>query len=363
MTAPPTVSRRTALRIHALLATGNTLDFVAERGVYEGWTRADAQTVADACGWELDPSGRVPRRYRDVPLPDDLAPPSPAPPAQAQPNPADVSVDPFVPRVRSGGPYVAALHARDLFVDHAYQRPLDEPRVRRMAAAFDQHLLGILDVSDRGPDSAVDGRRYAVVDGQQRREAAVRASRFGEDVPLACNVHEGLTVADEARLMHELDRRKKKLTGFEQWRARRAAGDRAVLAVEAVCSRHGLRIGSDAVDGVMRSYGTAEKLLKQGGEDLLDQALAVLRGAYDVAAAAFQAPLLMAVGQLLDVTAGIDPERLTAALAANRPEQLRATATALREVEDGPLHSLMAAAIATAYNRTAGRGPRISWSR
>jgi hypothetical protein len=350
-------SRRTAERIHGLFAQGNSLDFISERGVYDGWSRADAEAVVDACGWELDPSGRVPRRYRDWPLPD----------PQTAGSADGLAMDPPAERAQASAPtrppYVAVLTARQLFVDHSYQRPLDEPRVAEMAAAFDPHLLGILDVSDRGEAGAVDGPRYAIVDGQQRREAAVRAAELGEDLPMACNVHEGLTVASEAKLMRELDRRKKKLTGFEQWHTRAAAGDPTVLLVDEVCARHGLQVGSNPLDGYMRSYGTAEALIKLGGEQLLDGALSVLHAAYGAASSAYQAPLLRAVGTLLDEVADVDVERLARTLAANPPEQLRATATARREVANDPLHKHLTGVIAAAYNRTPGRGPRIDWSR
>lgn len=253
--------------------------------------------------------------------------------------------------------YVTALQGRELGVDHSYQRPLDQPRVKRMAANWDPRMVGTIDVSDRGEGAGPI--RYAVINGQHRAAAAAAASPDGADVWLACTVHEGLTVADEARLMHEMDRATKKLTGFDQWRARRGAGDVAVLEVEASAGLHGMRVGPEPTDGTLRSYGAAEKLLKVGGRDLLDATLAVLSAAYGTAQAGYQAPLVTAVGQVLHRNPGLDVDRLVKALASNRPEQLRATATALREAEGGPLNQLMARAVAGAYNRTQGSGPRI----
>lgn len=240
--------------------------------------------------------------------------------------------------------YVAVLSVVELFVDRSYQRPLDDVRVKRMADAWEPRMLGILDVSDRGPDLVP---RYAIVDGQQRWTAA---GRRGVQY-VACNVHEGLTVADEARLMYDLDRAKKKLSGWDQWRARRGAGDLTVGTVERIAARHGLRVDDN---GELRSYGTAEKLLGLGGEELLDSALAVLCAAYGATPLAFQAPLLMAVGRLIKLHTGLDVDRLTRALAGTRPEQLRSTATALREVDGGSLNLLMARAIAGCYNRLPG---------
>lgn len=248
-------------------------------------------------------------------------------------------------------PYIAAIPARELFVDHAYQRPLDHPRVRRMVEAWDPTMLGVLDVSDRGPDSKP---RYAVIAGQHRLEAAAAADPRGEDVPLVCNVHRGLTPATEAALMHELDRTQKKLVGHDQWRARRAAGDLVVEAVEQVASAHGLTVGPAYADGWLRSYGAAEKLMKLGGSALLDETLGVLQGAYGLTAAAYQAPLLTAVGTYLHGSE-VDVPRLVRALAANRPEQLRAQAAALREIEAGTLAQLLTRVIGNQYRRTSAR--------
>lgn len=84
-------------RIARLLAEGNSLDFVAERGVVGGWTRGDALRVASARGWTLDASGRVPREQRPPPPPGKPLPraasglpPGGFQPAPAAPAPTDV---------------------------------------------------------------------------------------------------------------------------------------------------------------------------------------------------------------------------------------------------------------------------------
>jgi hypothetical protein len=81
-------------------------------------------------------------------------------------------------------------------------------------------MLGILDVSDRGPGVVP---RYAIVNGQHRWSAA---GKVGVQF-VACNVHEGLTVADEARLMFELDRRRR------SWPASSSGGPAAAPATRA----------------------------------------------------------------------------------------------------------------------------------
>jgi hypothetical protein len=271
-----------------------------------------------------------------------------APAAASQPLTVDVG------EVVPGAAYVGVVRTDQVFADARYQRPLQKPRAAAMAKAWNPRMVAVIDVSDRGPGTV--GRRFAVVNGQHRWAAAQLA---GVE-QLAATIHEGLDLAGEAALMHQLDQTTKKLSGHDQWRARRAAGDEAVLAVEQIAARHGLRVDSALADGVLRSYGAAEKLWRAG---TLDTALGVLIAAYGTAAAGTQAPLLTAVGALLQLHPDLDVARLVRALAGARPEQLRATATALREVESGPLHELMARAVAGAYNKTAGAGGRIAGGR
>lgn len=339
VTATPTLTTKDD-RIARMFRGGDSLDRVSEAGAVNGWTRADATRVASVHGWDLDDFGRIPAAARDQ-----LHPPRQQP-LKRPPQ-----------RSRGAGPYIAALNVDDLFADRVYQRPLDVPRVKRMITAWDPRMLGILDVADRGPAAAP--RRYAIINGQHRWSAA-RQVGVGH---LACNVHEGLSREAEAQLMYELDRTTRKLSGFDQWRARRGAGDEQVLTVEAVCAGHGLRVAPDPADGVMRAYGAAEKLLQLGGRDLLDGTLGVLAVAYGAAHLAYQSPLLTGLGQLLHHNADINLERMSRALSATRPEQLRATATALRDADGGSLHQLMSRAIAGQYNRTPGPGPRLTVGR
>ena len=88
--------------------------------------------------------------------------------------------------------YVTTASVGELFVDHRYQRPLDEARAKKMAAQWDRRMVGILDVSDRGSSASP---RYAVVDGQHRFAGAALL-----DTPpiMVVNVHTGLSVAQEA---------------------------------------------------------------------------------------------------------------------------------------------------------------------
>lgn len=78
-------------KIRDLLLMGNSVDVLAEQGIKRGWTRADILRVASDNGWQLDPSGRIPRAQRTPQLAP--AAPRPTPPAvapQVPTAPADI---------------------------------------------------------------------------------------------------------------------------------------------------------------------------------------------------------------------------------------------------------------------------------
>jgi hypothetical protein len=68
-TTTPLLVPSTDQIIANLFLTGHGLDVVAERGLANGWTRADAQRVVEAHGWKLDATGRLPRDQQRAPVP------------------------------------------------------------------------------------------------------------------------------------------------------------------------------------------------------------------------------------------------------------------------------------------------------
>lgn len=252
-------------------------------------------------------------------------------------------------------PYIAALRAGDLAVDHTYQRDLDQARVRQMVEAWDPTMLGVLDISDRGPDASP---RYAIINGQHRHAAAVGADPRGKDAPLVCNVHRGLTVAEEAGLFHELDATTRRLTSWDRWHARRAAGDPVVADIERIVTAHGMKCSPGRNDGRIGAVGALEHLHNLGGPQLVARTLNVLSASYGTEWAAYQAPIVSGTGLLLHYYADVDLDRLDAALTKSTPQQLRAQAVAYREVAPGLLYRLVTQILINRMN--GGRGPRLA---
>ncbi|MGH8867098.1 MAG: DUF6551 family protein [Actinomycetes bacterium] len=245
-------------------------------------------------------------------------------------------------------PYVTALPAAALFADQGYQRPLDEYRVAKMAETFDATLLGVLEVSDRGDGS------YAVIDGGHR--LALVRDVIGPDAHLVCNVHRGLSVAEEARLFYQVDVARRALTGWDRWWARRGAGEPAVLDIEKVVEARGLRVAPSTKDGTLRATRACEHIVALGGLDLLDSTLTVALAAFGPVADAVDGTLIHGVALVLDEYAGeVDVTRLTEQLKTMPPRQVKARAALLREAHKGQLARLVAAVFVERYNAGPGR--------
>ncbi|MFC9999669.1 DUF6551 family protein [Nocardia sp. NPDC127526] len=250
-------------------------------------------------------------------------------------------------------PYVAAVSVREIFADPAYQRDLDLPRAQHMAEHWNVRLVGVIELSDRGEGAQPD--RYAVINGQHRVEAARLCDR---DMHLVAKVHTGLSLAQEAQLFHEIDANTRRLTTWDRWKARRAAGDPVVSAIEAVVVAAGMRVDMAPVNGNIRCTSTLERVYKLGGGGrglLLENTLTFIAEVWGKRLDSVDAPLVLGVALLLhsydDV---LDHEKLGDVLEAIAPRQIKARAEALRETENGQTGRLAALVMIGAYNSARG---------
>ncbi|KAB7752781.1 DUF6551 family protein [Mycolicibacterium mucogenicum] len=253
--------------------------------------------------------------------------------------------------------YTTTLRPSECFVDQTYQRLLDVARARTITASWDRRLVGIIEVSDRGPDASP---RYAVVDGQHRWAAA----RFLQNPPqLVANVHEGLTVEQEAELFDKLNRQRRQPTTWDHWKARRAAGDTTVAAIERVVAKAGLVVTeTTGRDGAVWCISTMEKIFASGGPELLQMTLDVITIAWGHQRAAVEAPMVHGIAMALQTFDGrISAQRLDDALTAVAPKRIRVMATTLRDDAGmtGSLAKLTAVAIINLYNGLPGA--KLQW--
>lgn len=255
-------------------------------------------------------------------------------------------------RLPADGPYIDAVLAGRLHADRVYQRDLDKGRIARMAAAFDRRLLGVLEVSKRADGS------YAILDGQHRHAAVLEADPLGHASPVVCQVYEGLTIEDEARLFHEINIGRKTLSWWDRWRARRGAAEAAVLAIDEVLAGQGLQINPAQVDGNIRATKALEIIVNDIGDlAMLESVLTVLTSAWGRSVDVFDGSIMQAVAHVLN---NYEPDELDVARLIDRlreipPRQLRARAGSLRELHRGTLPRLCAAVIVDRYNTRGGK--------
>ena len=125
------------------------------------------------------------------------------------------------------------LDSRELTVPRTtYQRTLNEDRVRKIAAEFDERIANEPKVSSRGG-------RYYVFDGQH----TIAARKFlngGRDLPIRCKVFYGLSERDEALLFAQQTGASASLTAGARFRALVYGGDKEALAFQKVTEAVGL---------------------------------------------------------------------------------------------------------------------------
>lgn len=250
--------------------------------------------------------------------------------------------------------YVTAINTSDVFVDTTYQRPCDHARARAMARDWNPRMVGIIEVSDRGPASLP---RYAIIDGQHRWAAA---QLLDEPPTLVANVHTGLTVADEAKLFDQLNRARKKVNVFEHYKARLAAGEWIIGRIQAVLDKRGLIVDPAPKDGHIGCVGTLEKVADID-DALLDETLELIIDIWGKRRDALDAPIIHGLALILhSLRDDIDLERLVDALLDVMPRHLKTSAVALRDVQSGTLPVLTALVIMERYNKKPGRKLPVS---
>lgn len=134
-------------------------------------------------------------------------------------------------------------------VDGRYQRALESPRAERMGAALDPARLQVFILSLR-PDGS-----FIVIDGQHRYEAC---KHRGFNGPVDCHVFRGLSLQQEAALFDDLNRDRKAVGAWDQFKARLVAENSVELAIVKIARSKGLRpggtVGKNVITAVRALY-------------------------------------------------------------------------------------------------------------
>jgi hypothetical protein len=161
------------------------------------------------------------------------------------------------------------LHVDHLTVNPQAQRILNEPRAKRMADTFLPQAAGTLIVSRR------DGVNY-VVDGQHRLVAA----RMAGVSQLQCEIHHGLSLADEAELFLIKNRDSKPPSKIDEFRIGVLAGHPLFVSIQAVLDKHNLGIAPGLSANSLGAVQSLVRIVERCSVEALDQALYVAEAAF-----------------------------------------------------------------------------------
>jgi hypothetical protein len=252
--------------------------------------------------------------------------------------------------------YITALGVTEIFADHSYQRPLDNARVDAIAAQWDIRLVGVIDVSDRGPSQHP---RYAVVEGQHRWAAAKLINPMGV---IVARVHTGLSRSQEAKLFSDIDATRRRLNTWDQWKARRRAGDATVTTIESIAARVGLVVDNAPSDGRVRCVKTLERVVAwPKGEMLLRDTLRLLHEIWGKQQAAYDSALVTGMALLLrkcGTDMAFETDRLIESLIDFTPARILYIAKAKGEHNSAPLPKRVALTLLERYNTR--NGPKLA---
>lgn len=219
----------------------------------------------------------------------------------------------------------AKLSVKEISIDPAYQRSLDESRVDSMAKRFDEARIGVPVVSLR------KNGHYVVLDGQHRVEAMRRSG--SADTKILCEVHNGLSLSEEAELFLKLNNGRKSVRVFDKYRARIVADEPTAVEFTRIVQSLGLRIGAAPGKNTICAIQAVESVHRRGGN--LELTLSVLKKWGCGEATVFDGDLIKDMSRFLaDYSSEVDYEEFSAKIARHDPGHVLRRIKSLVDVLD-----------------------------
>lgn len=179
------------------------------------------------------------------------------------------------------------------------QRQLNQARVDRLVAEFDEEQLGNPTVNERD-------NNFWVIDGQHRVAALSAFLGDGwEAQQIQCWTYTGLTEEEEA---DKFDRLNDVLAvhAFDKFRIRVTAQRDAETDIDRIARAQGLCISRDTVPGAISAVGTLRRVYERSDGATLARALRIIRDAYGDPG--LEAPVIDGIGLLCQRYNGELPE-------------------------------------------------------
>ena len=145
--------------------------------------------------------------------------------------------------VRFGNKKLAIIAVTEMFVDTRYQRTV-QSHVNKIAKNWDDNKCAILQVSYR-PD--ID--KYAIIDGQNRWQAALKASV----THLLCQVYEGLSIKEEAKIFAEQNDNVARIASADKFKSLLVMEDKVCLQIKELCNEFGIAIRKTYGDSLSKT--------------------------------------------------------------------------------------------------------------
>ena len=179
---------------------------------------------------------------------------------------------------------LALVPVEEMFVDTSYQRAV-QSHINKIAKNWDDNKCAILQVSYR-PD--ID--KYAIIDGQNRWTAAKKVGR----THLLCQIYEGLTLKEEAKIFAEQNDNVAKIASADKFKSLLIMGDEICLQIKALCDDFGIAIRKTYGDSLSKTRKNlngliaAQRIVENYGIECLRWIFDVIeRSGWDLTAKAY----------------------------------------------------------------------------
>lgn len=242
----------------------------------------------------------------------------------------------------------------DLVVDRRYQREMGRrnwSHAHRILREFNWNFFQPICCAPAG-----DGKRFTVIDGQHRLEAARKHPLIDR---LPCYVIEAVDIAAQARAFVELNARRIGITRLNRFWAAEASGDITARRIADLCRRGGVTIvRSPGTLPPCSTYATLsiEKLFPLGDRAII-AGLKVLVEAQGEAEDAFKGCNVVAVVRLMaDLGDALDRQRLVDVLAELDLEDEIQKARVARAREGGSIELRLQERLRQRYERRVRQG-------
>lgn len=223
-------------------------------------------------------------------------------------------------------------------VDPLYQRPLNETLVQSIVDEFRWEKFGSLTLARRKRG------RFAVVEGQHRREAARRRP----DVYGAPSViFTFATIEDEAAAFVGINTDRKAVTQIDKHHALVTAGDPVALRINAVLADADCAVGLSGPRET-KAVAAVRMALAEYGDANTTKALKTLRAAWPDDRQALRGNMILALAFLFHRNRGIRADKVARAIGAQASPEVLAAANRIRLGGDTPAMA-MRIAISNAY--------------